>query len=137
MNTDFLGKGIKFPFQFNVIGGTETSVAVSEKYEHINESLQQILATSPGERVMLPEFGSRLRELLFEPNNAVLKTLARVYVIDAIKRWEKRVTVKEVYVDDSPQNLEQGLINIHIGYEVIKDQVRGNMVFPFYLGQLQ
>ncbi len=137
MSDDFLGKGIKFPFQFNVIGGTEVSVAVSEKYDHINESIQQILATSPGERVMLPEFGSRLRELLFEPNDAVLKTLARVYVIDAIKRWEKRVIVKEVYIDDSPQNLDQGLLNIHINYTVIKGQVQGNLVYPFYLGQPQ
>jgi len=137
MNTDFLGKGIKFPFQFNVIGGTEVSVAVSEKYDHINESIQQILATSPGERVMLPEFGSRLRELLFEPNNAVLKTLARVYVIDAVKRWEKRISIKEVYIDDNPQSLNQGLLNIHINYTVIKDQVAGNFVYPFYLGQPQ
>ena len=137
MNTDFLGKGVKFPFQFNVIGGTETSVAVSEKYDHINESIQQILDTSPGERVMLPEFGSRLRELIFEPNNAVLKALARVYVIDAIKRWEKRVTVKEVYIDDSAENLEKGMLNIHISYVVIKSQVIGNFVYPFYLGQSQ
>ena len=137
MSDDFLGKGIKFPFQFNVIGGTETSVAVSEKYENINESIQQILATSPGERVMLPEFGSRLRELLFEPNNAVLKTLARVYIIDAVKRWEKRIIVKEVYIDDNPQSLNQGLLNIHINYTVIKDQVEGNLVYPFYIGQPQ
>ena len=137
MNTDFLGKGVKFPFQFNVIGGTETSVAVSQKFDHINESIQQILSTCPGERVMLPEFGSRLRDLLFEPNNAVLKALARVYVIDAIKRWEKRVMVKEVYIADSPQNLDQCLLNIHISYIVIRNQVVGNLVYPFYIGQPQ
>ena len=66
MSDDFLGRGVRFPFQFNVIGATDTSmtVGVSEKYDHINESIRQILGTSPGERVMLPEFGSRLRELL-------------------------------------------------------------------------
>ncbi len=137
MNNDFLGKGIKFPFQFNVIGGTETSVAVSEKYDHVNESIQQILDTSPGERVMLPEFGSRLRELIFEPNNAVLKALARVYVTDAIKRWEKRVTVKEVYIDDSPENLDKGMLNIHIVYTIISDQKEGNFVYPWYIGKSQ
>ncbi len=68
---------------------------------------------------------------------AVLKTLARVYVIDAINRWEKRVSVKEVYVDDSPQNLEQGLLKIHINYVIIQNQVIGNLVFPFYVGQSQ
>ena len=134
MSDDFLGRGIRFPFQFNVIGATDTSltVAVSEKYDHINESIQQILGTSPGERVMQPEFGSRLRELLFELNNAILKSLARVYVIDAIRRWEKRVIVKKVQIDNIP---DQNLLNIHINYTVIKDQVEGNLVYPFYLGQ--
>jgi hypothetical protein len=134
MSDDFLGKGVRFPFQFNVIGKTDASltVGVSESYEHINESIRQILGTSPGERVMLPEFGSRLKELLFEPNNAVLKSLARVYVIDAIRRWEKRVIVKKVQIDNDP---EQSLLNIHITYTIIKDQVEGNIVYPFYLGQ--
>ncbi len=134
MSDDFLGRGIRFPFQFNVIGATDTSltVAVSEKYDHINESIQQILGTSPGERVMKPEFGSRLQELLFELNNAILKSLARVYVIDAIRRWEKRVIVKKVQIDNIP---DQNLLNIHINYTVIKDQVEGNLVYPFYLGQ--
>ncbi len=137
MADDFLGKGVRFPFGFNVIGATGVSTAVSEKYKHINESIQQILGTSPGERVMLPEFGSRLKELLFEPNNAVLKSLARVYVIDAIKRWEKRIIIKDVFIDDSEINMDQGLLSICITYKVIKDQKDGNMVYPFYLGLKQ
>ena len=40
--------------------------------------------------------------------------------------------VKEVYIDDSPYNLDRGLLNIHINYTVIKDQVEGNFVYPFY-----
>jgi phage baseplate assembly protein W len=110
MSDDFLGRGVRFPFQFNVIGATDTSmtVGVSEKYDHINESIRQIIGTSPGERVMLPEFGSRLRELLFEPNNDVLKSLAKVYVADAIRRWEKRVILKKVQIDNDP---DQGLLH--------------------------
>ncbi len=136
MSDDFLGKGVRFPFQFNVIGATDTSMTlgVSEKFDHINESIQQILGTSPGERVMLPEFGSRLRELLFEPNNAILKSLVRVYVIDAIRQWEKRVIVKKVQIDNDP---DQAFLNIHIFYTIIKNQAVGNLVFPFYLGQSQ
>ena len=134
---EHLGKGVRFPLQFNVVGATDTSmaVAVSEKYNHINESIRQILGTTPGERVMLPEFGSRLNELLFEPNDAILKALARVYVVDAIRRWDKRIIIKDVQINNSPENVEQGLLNIHIAYTVIQDQVIGNLVYPFYLGQ--
>lgn len=133
-NDDFLGKGIKYPFTLNIVGATASSpsISVSEKQDHIRESIEQILGTSPGERVMLPEFGSRLRELLFEPNNDILKSLAKVYVADAIRRWEKRIIIKEVQVDNDPDEM---LLNITISYTIIKDQTEGNLVYPFYIGQ--
>ena len=127
--SDFLGKGTKYPFQINVIGATGTSLAVSEQFVHIQESMVQILGTSPGERVMLPGFGSRLKELLFEPNDNILISLGKVYVADAIRRWEKRVIVREVKID---QEFDAGLFNIRIGYTIIKNQVDGNLVYPFY-----
>ena len=78
MNFDFLGKGLKYPFQFHsVSGATEVSVARSREHEHIRESILQILGTRPGERFLNPEFGSRLNNLVFERNDEVLKGLIR------------------------------------------------------------
>ncbi|MFQ5647486.1 MAG: GPW/gp25 family protein [bacterium] len=139
MSDDFLGRGVRFPFSFNVAGATDNSrvVAVSEKFDHINESIRQILGTSPGERVMLPEFGSRLKELVFEPSNTVLKALAKVFVVDALKRWEKRIVVQDVQISEDSESIDNGVFAIHISYMVIKNQALGNLVFPFYVGKQQ
>ena len=89
MSTDFLGKGLRFPFAFQRrSGGAQVSTVTSMDHAHIHESILQILGTRPGERFMSPEFGSRLKDLVFEPNDSVLKGLIRHYVIDAIERWD-------------------------------------------------
>ena len=78
MALDFLGRGLKFPFRFQRrSGGAQVSSATSTEHEHIHESIIQILGTRPGERFMRPEFGSKLKDLVFEPNDEVLKGLIR------------------------------------------------------------
>ena len=132
MSFDFLGKGLKYPFRFqSVSGGTEVSAATSREHEHIRESILQILGTRPGERFMNPEFGSRLNDLVFEQNDEVLKGLIRHYVIDAIKRWEKRVVITDVTFDDAPKDIDRNLLSVRISYKVIQSQVEGTFVYPF------
>ena len=107
-------KGLRYPFRFqSVSGGTQISASTSREHEHIRESILQILGTRIGERFMNPEFGSRLKDLVFEQNDEVLKGLLRHYVIDAIKRWEKRVIITEVRFDDRPLNIDGNLLLVH------------------------
>lgn len=125
----FLGRGIRFPFRFSErTGGTEES----SDLDRIRESILQILETRPGERLMRPEFGSRVKDLVFEQNDAVLKGLLRFHITDAIRRWEKRVTVTNVSFDGSPDTTDANRLLVRIAYRVIQSQVEGNMVFPFY-----
>ncbi len=125
----FLGRGIHFPFRSSErTGGTEES----SDLDRIRESILQILETRPGERLMRPEFGSRVKDLVFEQNDAVLKGLLRFHITDAIKRWEKRVTVTNVSFDDSSETTDANRLLVRIAYRVIQSQVEGNMVFPFY-----
>jgi phage baseplate assembly protein W len=133
MNYDFLGTGLKFPFSFqSVFGGAEISTSTSQEHEHIRESIVQILGTRPGERFMNPEFGSKLKDLVFEQNDEVLKGLIRHHVIDAIKRWEKRVVITAVSFDDSIRNKDLNQLPVIISYRVIQTQVEGNLVYPFF-----
>lgn len=133
MALDFLGRGLKFPFRFHRrSGGTEVSVATSQEHAHIQESILQILGTRPGERFMRSDFGSKLKDLVFEPNDTVLRGLVRHYVIDAIKRWEKRVTISNVSFDESGATKDRNLLLVRISYRVIGSQVEGNLVYPFY-----
>lgn len=132
MSMDFLGKGLRFPFAFQKrSGGAQVSTVTSMDHAHIHESILQILGTRPGERFMNPEFGSRLKDLVFEPNDSVLKGLIRHYVIDAIERWEKRVYVTDVTFDDSPETVDANTIPVRISYRVIDTHVSGNLVWPF------
>lgn len=132
MNTDFLGKGLRFPFAFaKRSGGAQVSTVTSMDHAHIHESILQILGTRPGERFMCPEFGSRVKDLVFEPNNQILRGLLRHYIIDAIERWEKRVYVTEVSFDNSPEATDAYTLYVSISYRVIDTQVAGNLVWPF------
>lgn len=70
----------------------------------IKSSIRMILTTRLGERVMLPEFGSRLYELVFEPMDDSLKALARTFVIEALQRWEPRITLQNVTMGTDPDN---------------------------------
>jgi phage baseplate assembly protein W len=133
MSYDFLGKGLKFPFMFqSVSGGTEVSTVTSREHHHIKESILQILGTRPGERLMNPEFGSRLHDLVFERSDEVLKGLIRHYVIDAIKRWEKRIIITGVTFDDSPQHIDRNLLLARISYRIISNNAYGNLVYPYH-----
>ena len=133
MSFDFLGKGLRYPFRFqSVSGGTEISTATSREHEHIRESILQILGTRTGERFMNPEFGSRLNDLVFEQNDEVLKGLVRHYVIDAIKRWEKRIIITGVAFEDTEASMNRNFFLVHITYRVIQSQAEGNLIYPFF-----
>ena len=121
-----LGKGIKFPFRFyRRTGGTQES----EGLDRIRESIVQILETRLGERLKRPDFGSKVKELVFEQNDEVLKGLLRFHVVDAIKRWEKRVVVTDVSFDSSVPDSNE--VALRIAFRVVENQVQDTLVWPF------
>ena len=125
---DVIGQGINFPLRFtnsSQVGVVEQSNAG----ERIKDSLHLILATRVGERVMNPEFGSRLYQLVFEPNDAVLQRLLVFYTVEAIKRWEKRVELVHVSILDDLT--DQSTVGIHIQYTIRNSHVQGSYVYPF------
>jgi uncharacterized protein len=96
----------------------------------IKSSLQILLSTRLGERIMVPGYGCNLEELLFSPLNLTLKT----YVIDLIKTailyHESRIDVKKIDID--PTDELNGVLLINIDYIIRTTNSRMNMVFPFY-----
>src|SRR4029453_894493 len=86
MGKEFLGRGWKFPVELDA-----ADRVVYEKEEtKIQESVLIILGTARGERVMRPDFGSRLHELVFAPINSSTKSLVSHYTIEALVNWEPR-----------------------------------------------
>ncbi len=132
MNTynSFLGTGWSFPPEFQ----KETKgVKMLQDEEDIKSSLEILLSTRLGERIMVPDYGCNLDELLFKPLNLTLKT----YVIDLIKTailyHEPRIEVIKISIDQTSELNGELLINID--YIIRATNSRKNMVFPFYKGE--
>jgi phage baseplate assembly protein W len=124
---EFLGIGWKFPLQ--VTPGGRIAQA---RYElRIEESIYLVLSTAKGERVMLPDFGCGIHELVFAPNSPGTRSLIVQQVRRALQTWEPRIDVLDVAVDDSPG--EPTLLLIRVGYRIRANNALGNLVYPFYL----
>lgn len=126
---DIIGQGIDFPIRF-VRGGKVGTVELSNAGERIHDSIHLILATGIGERMFNPEFGSRLPELVFEPNDEILKRLLRIYTAEALARWERRIEVVEVILLDN-YNDDGNTVGIRVTYTIRNSHIRGSYVFPF------
>lgn len=122
----FLGRGWAFPIR---VDGGEIATVTYE--DDIAEAIRLILDTTPGERVMRPDFGAGLRALVFEPLNTTTIALARHRVEEALVRWEPRIDVQEVRVTPEAAAPERLLIDIR--YCVRSTNTFYNLVYPFYL----
>ena len=127
MNSELLGRGWKYPFMLD----ERREVALSDGEDDIQEAIWIILSTAFGERLMHPDFGCGIHDLVFAPNNTGTAGLARYYVEDALVRWEPRIDIEEVEVQADPAQPE--LLLISVSYRVRSTDSRYNLVYPFYL----
>jgi phage baseplate assembly protein W len=131
MRKSFLGRGWAFPVGVNPQGG----VRLSAYEENIEQSILLILGTAPGERVMRPDFGCRVHEYVFHPNNATTASLVAYYTREALLKWEPRID--EVVVEAYPDPGAENVMLIDIRYKVIRTNDLKNLVYPFYLRREQ
>jgi len=90
------GRHLAFPFRIGTDGRT---AAPASDADHVRDEVLQLLLTSPGERLFLPEFGGGVRKLVFEPASDVLRGVVKARITQALSRWlGHRVTVEGVEV---------------------------------------
>tara|TARA_Y100000034_G_scaffold125236_1_gene174496 strand:+ start:594 stop:1013 length:420 start_codon:yes stop_codon:yes gene_type:complete len=94
-------KGLPYPIIRTVRGYFKTQSGVDQ----IKADMLQLLLTNPGERVMLPDFGTPLKELFFEPNDTTIFARAREIIIQSIERWEPRISVDQIEVGPAPDEI--------------------------------
>jgi phage baseplate assembly protein W len=123
---DVVGSGWAFPPTVDARG----RIALARQERDVEEAIHMILLTPIGQRVMRPEFGCRIHDLIFAPNDATTIGLARYYVEDALGMWEPRIDVIEVLVAPDPGNT--GRLLIEIRYEIKATHDERALVFPFY-----
>ena len=119
MDHDIVGRGWAFPLQVDRQG----RLSLVSGFDEISQAIQIILGTAVGERVMRPEFGSRLHELVFAPINEGTKARAHRYVKDALSMWEPRISLVKINVRDPFEKRAYrmqtpGVLSIEIEYEI-------------------
>ena len=129
MNTthSFLGSGWSFP---PVFSKAEKQVTMLGDEVDIQSSLEILLSTRPGERIMRADYGCNLDELLFEPLTTTLKTYIKDLVSTAILYHEPRIEVNKIELDDS--GTLEGRIILSVEYTIRTTNSRYNFVYPFY-----
>jgi len=130
-NTDkaFLGIGWGFPPEFNKHAGS-LAVKMVEEDDDIQESLRILLSTRPGERVMQPDYGCRLNDIVFETMNESTITELKDVIERAVLFFEPRITLQSI--DINTDEIYDGKLKIQLNYLIRRTNTRSNMVYPFY-----
>ena len=127
MTNSFLGTGWTFPPAFSLAAN---SVVMTSDEADIQLSLHVLLSTRKGERVMVPDYGCNLDEMVFEPMTTTFKTYIREMIRTAILFYEPRIDLKTIKIDDSRES--EGVILVILEYTVRTTNSRFNFVYPYY-----
>jgi phage baseplate assembly protein W len=97
--------GMPYPIVKHPLGLLRTQGGINQ----IKSDLLVLLLTEPGERVMLPGFGTPLKKFLFEPNDSTLVENVRNSIAESIRKWEPRIRVTAIQVTNSESELKLSL----------------------------
>src|SRR4051812_20108066 len=122
----WIGRGPRFPLR----PGADGALAWVGGEDIIRQSIETILDTEPGERIMLPTFGCGLRRYLMAPNTTATRTAIAEDITEALARWEPRIQVTNVAVTAGE---DPAFVWIEISFVRVADQRPDNLVYPFYL----
>lgn len=128
VSDDIIGTGIRFPLKPDARGRLSYVTGA----DNIEQSLKLVLLTNIRERVMRSAFGSKLREMVFQPGSEQSLRLLETSVAEAVRDWEPRVDVLSISAEADPNTPSHVIIDLN--YLIRATYVRGNLVFPFYVG---
>lgn len=127
MASEIIGTGVAFPLRVDRRGG----LALVRGGEDVDEAIQLILGTAPGERPMRPQFGCGIHNLVFETIDAAMVARVEREIRAAIDHWEPRVEILDIRVDVSRRG--EGELVIEIDYVLRATNDVRNLVYPFYV----
>ena len=127
MSKPFLGVGWAFPVATDADG----AIALAEYEESVRQAIWIVLGTAKGERIMRPDFGCGIYDLVFEVNSASTAGRVAQEVQNALLYFEPRIDVLDVEVQAEGDRGEVLLISID--YQVRATNNVFNLVYPFYL----
>jgi uncharacterized protein len=125
----FLGTGWAFPITFDY---EQSTVNMASEVQDIEQSLTILLRTRPGERVMRPDYGCALDDLLFEPVDAGIITYIKDLISSAILYYEPRVNLQNINILTEPAMIWEGKVLIELDIVVRSTNGRFNYVYDYY-----
>ena len=148
VETAYLGQGWAFPVRWHRgrdvpqetsgeelrlddLVGKRIRVEMVTGLTDIQQSIELILETMHGERVMRPDFGSEAHRYLFASITVETRTNLGRAVRRALLAWEKRI--RNIEVDVREHELERGRLDVHIDFDVEVHQMRQSLIYPFYI----
>jgi phage baseplate assembly protein W len=126
---ELVGSGWAFPVEPDPAG----RLRLLGDDERVRQSMWLVLATAKGERVMLPDFGCGVHDLVFQPNTPAVRGSVRAEVVEALTRWEPRIDVIDVTVttpDDRPE-----VMLIAVNYRLRATNALFNLVYPIFISE--
>ena len=114
---------INFPFQFDGRGRTQQATL----QDYINQIVEQVLFTSPGERVNLPDFGSGLLQLPFAPNSMEMAAATQFSVQAALQKW----LGSYVKVQSVVASVEEAVLTVQVTYTPLSTDVTQVQTFVY------
>lgn len=125
---ELYGRGMSFPPRV----GSDGRIAWSEGEDNVRECIRVLLLTRRRERLMLPDFGGGLDRYLFEPNTPATRQLLQDEIQRTLTRWEPRVQVENVAVDEDPRDARAAVATIQ--YKLVATQQRERVSLTVTLG---
>ena len=129
-NSQFWGSGWSFPPTFEV---GNHQLEMTHAVDNINQSIDVLLQTHMGDRPVLPQYGSGLRQYAFRKRDATLQGELKDTVKSTLLANEPRISVTEVQVAFADH--QDGLVLISIGYRIHQTNTRHNHVYPFHISE--
>ena len=108
-------------------------IDMAEENASVRQAVLLLLSTTPGERVMRPEYGCDLNRLVFSPNDATSHGLAIHYVRRALERWERRIEI--LYLDAKASEDDPGRMEILLEYRVRRTQQVAQFTIPLQVSE--
>ncbi|MES0199835.1 GPW/gp25 family protein [Mesorhizobium sp. M0011] len=124
---EWLGRGWNTPIAIDPRTG---ALAFANYEKDIRQAIQIILRTQRGERVMRPDFGCGIHDLVYDVMDVAMLTRVETSVRDALIKYEARIELISVWAD--PLRAADGMLLVEIEYRVRRTNQTGNYVFPFY-----
>jgi Bacteriophage baseplate protein W len=127
MAREFQGRGWRFPISLDASGG----IADAREEDKVRQSIETILRTATGERVMRPDFGCGIHDLVFDSVSGEMVGRVISVVQTALATWEPRIDLVDVSAHQDTEDPTRLLIEIE--YRLRSTNSRFNLVFPFYV----